>query len=412
MLLTSSKQTLGQKLADLRKKRGYSMKALADLVGVSAAYICKIEANQRKPARDVMQRLVQILLPENSQQERDELLLLAGFAPLHYRPFLGKADLITLYRDALEAEPENFKYFISLVMVLIRSGHFEDAELWIQKGIQTFDDQVQLQALLAALALAKEEFDTAIEYQRSALAYFQMDKRSQHLTLPDLLLSLGVIYFLKGEALLDQIIHQKIPVDQTPVLLSQQAEEALTEAKNCFQSALKITPDDVYILDEYARVCYSLATLDKGTIPSKLWKECALCFEKVICSPNKHSLGAHHLLQSTAFWAMALAKSEDFDTAWLQLSVIEACIPGFWLVHYLKACYFCLRFQDTRLNKKQKDLQLDLALKSLETALKIEDPQNPTWREALVDPDLEILRKLRDKEFKKLIKEYKVKDKC
>lgn len=384
------------------------MKALADLTGISAAYICKMEAGQRKPARDVMQRLVNVLLTEGSQQERDELLLLAGFAPLHYRSFMGKADLIKLYQEALEAEPDNFKYFISLVMVLIRSGRFEDAESRIQKGIQTFDDQVQLQALLAALELAKGEFETAIEYQRSALEYFQMDKRGepQTLTLPDLLLSLGVIFFLKGESLLDQLNRQQVPQGLTPESLAKLAGETLTEAKLCFQKALKASPQDVYILDEYARVCYSLATLDTQSTPSVFWKEAAHNFQKVICSPDKHSLGATHLLHSTAFWALTLAKSGDYESAWLQLSVIEACIPEFWLVHYLKASYFCLRFLDDKITQKEKKAQLDLALKSLDIVLKNEDPQNPSRSEALIDPDLEVLRQMRSEEFMSLIRKY------
>lgn len=392
----------------LRKKQGYSMKTLADLTGISAAYICKMEAGQRKPARDVMMRLVNSLLVESSPQERDELLLLAGFAPLHYRSFMGKADLIKLYQEALEAEPDNFKYFISLVMVLIRSGRFADAELRIQKGMQIFDDQVQLQALLAALELAKGQFDTAIEYQRSALDYFQMQTRteSQTLTLPDLLLSLGVMYFLKGEALLDQLNHQQIPAGETAANLGEKAWQTLSEAKQCFHKALKASPEDVYILDEYARVCYSLATLDKKGSPSPLWNESASTFQKVICSQDKHSLGATHLLHSTAFWALALAKSQNYEQAWLQLSVIEACIPDFWLVHYLKASYFCLRVQAVKLSAKEKKQHLDQALKCVETVLKNEDPQNPSRTEALVDPDLHVLRQERQEAFMNLIRKY------
>ncbi|MBT9548131.1 MAG: helix-turn-helix transcriptional regulator [Candidatus Sericytochromatia bacterium] len=406
--MTTSTQTLGERLTYLRKKQGYSMKTLADLTGISAAYICKMESGQRKPARDVMLRLVNSLLIESSQQERDELLLLAGFAPLHYRSFMGKADLIKLYQEALEAEPDNFKFFISLVMVLIRSGRFADAEVRIQKGIQTFDDQVQLQALLAALELAKGQFDTAIEYQRSALDYFKMAKRaeSQTLALPDLLLSLGVIYFLKGESQLDQLNHGQIPSNQTVSGLSESAWETLSEAKKCFHQALKASPEDVYILDEYARVCYSLATLDNECSPSPLWKESASNFKKVICSPDKHNLGATHLLHSTSFWALALAKSQDYESAWLQLSVVEACIPDFWLVHYLKASYFCLRFQEDKLSPKEKKLQLDLALKALEIVLKNEDPQNPSRTEALVDPDLNVLRQEKKLEFMNLMKKY------
>jgi transcriptional regulator with XRE-family HTH domain len=406
--LQQEPQTLAETLLRLRKKQGYSMKTLSAMVGISAAYICKLESGQRKPTRDLVLRFSETLLPTGSEREKDELLLLAGFAPQNYRSFLGRTELVELYEKELESNPLNFKAFIALVMVLVRSGSFKEAELRIQKGLPVYDDQIQLQALLAALELAKENFDTAIEYQLSALNYYNLHQGlTQTLVESDLLLSLGIMYFLKGEALLDLKIQQEAKQESEKAqTTSIEVNIALLNAKENFQKALKTAKDDIYILDEYARVCFSLATLDnQKQTPSEYWQECISSFEQVVTSEQKHCLGSLNLLQSTVFWAFAMAKNQQFTHAWLQLSVIEACVPDFWLLHYVKACYFCLYAQTPDLSTAKQEQQLTFALAALDKAIQIQDTSNSSKSEAKWEPDFAILRQLKSTAFEKLIRE-------
>ena len=54
------------------------------------------------------------LLPDGSQVARDELLVAAGHAPVNFRNFMGRQDVISIYEDMLAKNPGDFKAFIFL----------------------------------------------------------------------------------------------------------------------------------------------------------------------------------------------------------------------------------------------------------------------------------------------------------
>lgn len=402
----SNANTLGEALARLRKSKRLSMKALAKAAGVSAAYICRLEGGDRQPSRDLMERLTAVLCPPGSHAQKDELLIMAGFAPQNYRAYTGREDVIALYERSLQEDPSHFRTYIGLVMVLIRSGRLEEAEARIQEGMARFDDQVQLQALLAALELGRKNYSTAIEYQESAIAYFTSGEgvRSETLTLPDLLLSLGVMNFCQGEEWLDlKEYHEEAGHPHKSQQALERALHFLQQALKCYQQALDLVPEDVYILDEYARACFSMACIQAYEQAQSYWEACIEGFQRVIVSERKLELGAANLLQSTAFLGHALGKAGRFSEAWSHLNLVEACTPDYWLVHYLKACHFCLRISVEQPVESQRESWLQRALEALEQAVRIPDPQNRSREEALVDPDLKLLRTFQKKAFYALI---------
>ncbi|PIQ25308.1 hypothetical protein COW36_19745 [bacterium (Candidatus Blackallbacteria) CG17_big_fil_post_rev_8_21_14_2_50_48_46] len=401
-LQSKIKASLGHKISRLRKKHKLSMKALADLTGVSPAYICRLESGERNPSREFVDRLAETLFKDGSQTEKDEFLISAGFAPAQYRQTNGNEDIISLYEKALNENPQQFKLFIGLVMVLIRTDRIEDAEKKIQEGIALFDNQIQLQSLFAALALAKKEYDTAIEYQSSALQYFKSQhfENDENIQLSDLLLSYGVMNFCKGEYFLDLKYTHEEKHPKKSKKYFETAMIALNQAIEIYQEALALVPEDVYILDEYARACFSMAYIQEDeTLAHEFWQRCISGFQQVICSEDKHELGYANLLQSTSFLGYALTKSGRFPEAWFQLNLIESCAPHYWLIHYLKACHFCQKIQVENPGEPEREKYLIQALNSLQKAIESNDPSNKTLTEAPIDPDLKLLRTSKNPEF-------------
>jgi transcriptional regulator with XRE-family HTH domain len=264
---------LAKILADLRRQHKLTMQEFASRLNVSAAYICRLEAGERRPSRDFITHLALTFYPEGSGPEQDELLVAAGYTPLHFRRFIGRDDVIHVFERAIERDPENFKQFIELVLILIKSGRFEQAQQRIQQGMNFYDDQVRLQVLVAATELAKGNFELALQYQNEALKYFllEADPTKLHLKQQDLHHTLGVTHFMKGYRHVDRYLMQE---SVTP-LAQQERQLAITHlvsARDQFAQALALDAEDVYTLDEYARTFFNLAYLEGENDPN-LWKE-------------------------------------------------------------------------------------------------------------------------------------------
>lgn len=409
---TEAENRLGVLLSELRQKRKLSMQKLAQASGISAAYICRIESGERHPSRELLQTLADVLIPETNQADKDELLIAAGFAPTNFRNFMGRQDVLTIYQKALAQNPLDFRSYIALVLSLIRSGQHEQARTHINEGMQRFDDMVQLQALMAALELSKSNHEQAIRFQEEALRYYQLEEKKErlNLTYTDLLLGLGVMHFDRGHILSYARMRAQEDGDQAAALAhGEKALLSLHQACRVFQQSLEIDPDDVYVLDELARVHFTVAYNQVGdqlkhSQDNRLehWRSCIDAFERAVCSKNKQDLGYHALLQSTAFLALAYSKAGDFKQAWFTISVVEACLPNYWLIHYVKACHFGLKIlnqHDGQRTGASEGLFKE-SLNALEKSVLISDPHNQAREEAALDPDLEPLRIQANTEFR------------
>lgn len=403
--------SLGELLFQLRKKNAFSMQKLANLTEISPAYICRIESGERKPSRELLEVILSHLIPNANQAEKDEVLIAAGYAPVNLKNFMGREDVLAIYQKSLAADPDNFKAYIGFITSLIRSQQYDLARQHIQQGMQKFDDMVQLQTLLATLEMSKGNYQQAITFQQEALRYYQSSKKRADLKLNDLLLSLGVMYFEQG----NDFAYQRIEAlnqsqEKQAKAHTKSALDALQAALTTFEDALKIDPDDVYILDELARVHFTLAYILPIKASQAHWKASIDAFEKTLYSSQKQVLGYEALLQSTAFLALAYSKSGNFPSAWFTINTIEACLPNYWLIHYIKACYFGLKIQSDYKGQrtKQSEPLFQSCLKTLATAFAVQDPNNRSQEEAVLEPDLEAVKKLCPKEWKAL---FRIKEK-
>lgn len=396
---------LAKILADLRRQHKLTMQEFASRLNVSAAYICRLEAGERRPSRDFITHLALTFYPEGSGPEQDELLVAAGYTPLHFRRFIGRDDVIHVFERAIERDPENFKQFIELVLILIKSGRFEQAQQRIQQGMNFYDDQVRLQVLVAATELAKGNFELALQYQNEALKYFllEADPTKLHLKQQDLHHTLGVTHFMKGYRHVDRYLMQ----ESAAPLAQQERQLAITHlvsARDQFAQALALDAEDVYTLDEYARTFFNLAYLEGENDPN-LWKETISAFEAVLYSDNKEILGYQNLLQSNAFLAHAYTQSGDMERSAHHIHVIEACLPNFWLIHYIKACFYSKKMSLVESESQQSIFFHQKGLQALKKACAISDNGNRARSEAPLDPDLKVLRDYNPEAFAAVIKE-------
>jgi len=387
-------ETFSQALRRLRKARKLTMKKLADRTGVSESFISRLESGERQPSKEFILQLEPIFFPEGNAGALDDLLIAADYTPLHLESFTGRQDVISIFQEALNHNPQNFRAYISLIISLIRQGKIQIAEEKIAEGFNIFDDQIQLQTLSSALELAKGNFERAIAFQQEALNYFNM-RPSPLLNIEkkDLLLNLGVIHFMQGYEALDHfILEQKQEKRQA-------AEQSLLSARQYFEDALKLSENDIYLLDEYARVQFNLSYLQEVAGEKTDYRPSIEGFKHVVYSAEKQKLSYQDLLESALFLVHAHVKSKQFNEAEHNINLIECCLPNYWLVHYLKACFYSLKYES-----EKSEILLDQGIHSLQRAAEILDENNRTHAEASVDPDLKNLRILRADAFKRILK--------
>ncbi len=73
-------KTVGQRIRDLRKSKGYTLRQLAPMVGVGFSYLCKVENGRLdssdSPSESLIHRLAEVL-----DGDEDELLILSRRVP-------------------------------------------------------------------------------------------------------------------------------------------------------------------------------------------------------------------------------------------------------------------------------------------------------------------------------------------
>lgn len=396
----------GQKVAQLRQSKGKNKRQLAKALGVSESYVSLLESGKRNPSRKIIKVLVNYFYPQGNPPLRDEWLLLAGFSPESPLPAPVSQDPLKQLESELQDHQEDIRSQFALIRGLIKTGEHERAKKRIQACFQVFEGSVEVQSLVGSLELAKGHYAQAIQAQQTALDFYQQAPESARISLTDLLLSLGVSWFLKGYDELTAY-HQKQQPEQRDA-----AQQSFLQARSAFQQALAQEPEDIYVLDEYARVCFNLAHLatylpepatEPVTTPEQraaLWQETLASYQQVMKHRDNRLIGSQALLENAVFLGHAHAKSGDFAQAENVLSLVQALRPDYWLGHYARACLLSLRCGQMA-DHPQRESWLDEALEHLTRALRL-DTQGQAQVDAQSDPDLADLRQLRPQAFQQL----------
>jgi len=421
------KRTLfSQRLSFLRKEAGLTMAALGQKTDVTASYISLLEAGDRHPSKDLVLRLAEVFFGRDNLAAAEELLGLAGIQP---QPPEDQLSPQQIYERALCQNPDDFHSFSGLIRTLIRQQALKEAENRILDGMKRFRDAWRLQALMAQLQLSLENYAMAVAAQQKALEVYAQRLDSQSLPdeeLPqnksaaedwpetehaDLYTNLGVVYFLWGMQAF-QRRNQAAAEGQTEVEALAEAEcrAHFLTAQQAYQQALKLNPDDIFLKDEYARICFNMADLSPESEQAERWTEAIAELSEVLCAPDVAVLGLAHVREASVFLAHAHTKSGRFEAAHHLLSVLQACHPNEWLAHYARVCFYSLRAQHSqslkpaKANKTEIQADLDQGLTALEQALNLPTPNNQTLEQAPSDQDLTFLRQQRSKPFAALLK--------
>lgn len=370
------------------------MEKLAQAIAVSKSYISLLEAGERQPSREVVLKLAETLFPEGNSNARDELLILAGFAPMSNDAAAAYRDAISIYEQSLSQNPEDFSTYLRLVYALIKAGRTSQAQERIQQGMQLFSQGVQLQALLSTLELNRGNYSEALFNQETALRSYALHPQPERINvrLSDLHFNLGAIYFIRGYESLGKFLRGE----------TSEKERALSDfstAATQFEIALQLAPEDVFIRDEYARLSFNQAFLLESSEAVPYWERTIEQFRQVLISPHKQELSQQTLMESGAFLAHAYTKSNRFAEAELTLGLLESFNPSFWLVHYIQACFCSLRYA------VQPDKTLLIrGLEALQRSVQ-HDPGKQVLSEAIQDPDLQALRQARPRDFHRILKQ-------
>lgn len=385
--IKASKATLfSERMSNLRKRAGLTMTALSEQIGVTPSYVSLLESGERQPSRDVVDRLAEVFFEASEINACDEFRMLAGLSPTQTDKIIAPYDLRSSYEQGLQKTPDDFKLFTALVRLLLKTHQDDQAKHKIHEGLRRFDQSDQLQTLLALLELSHKHFQGAETVQKAALEQYQSKESDPAQLLADLHTNLGLIYYLWGES-----VPQPDP----------QALEYFQLARKQYQAALKIVPEDVYLLDEYARLCFQLARLSGEAQGSQLWELGMEAFRKVIAHENNQILGRQALREACISMAEASAHLGRFDEAELILMLTRSLSPEFWPTHYALACIYSLQYEG-----KRQNVYLDRALTGLRQAFEAQPKDQHLRNRAQSDPNLSLLRQKRRKAFDALIKDF------
>ncbi len=190
---------LGQRIMAYRKKMNLTMQQLADQLGISESYISFIESGHRSPSRKLIKKLIHFFYPQGNPHLLDEWLVLAGFSPESPQTLMQLQQAQSVLEAQIHVNPSDLRAQFGLIRNLIKNEQLDQARQQIQLCLQLFHGSVEVQSLIGSLELAKGNFDQAIRAQQLAVDLYKSSESNDHtLSQTDLLLSLGVSYFLKS----------------------------------------------------------------------------------------------------------------------------------------------------------------------------------------------------------------------
>lgn len=410
------KKTLfSERLHALRKASGLTMVTLAEKTGVTASYISLLESGERQPSKEMVQRLADIFFESDNLAAREELMSLAG---IQLSPVEQQMSVLQSYERALTQNPQDFHVLSSLVHLLIRQRDFEQAERYILAGMKRFQDAWQLQMLMAQLQLSLDNYAMAALAQHKAIEIYEDTKAivlRESTEIPvmeeqiDLYSNLGSIYFLWG--MRDFQLYSRAVVEEMHEKAKQLAancQKYFCTAQSIYQQAMQLCPEDVFLLNEYARICFNIADLSPVEQQTEKWNEAIQQLSNVLNAPKIGMLGISKVREASVFLAHAHSKSRRFEEAHHLLSVMQACHPNEWLPHYARVSFYSLRaayYAEKRPKgwKQEMESDLDAGISVLAQGIYLCSLEEFAEEYILGDKDLLFLRKHRGQIFYEIL---------
>ena len=407
-----------------------ALKNLDSEINCSESYISLIEAGVKSPSVSLLDVMATAL--KLTQQEKGELLLIYKRVPndLEFTVRANLKDsLKTTNIDTLRKkynDGKNKESFNKLVRALVLEGRSDEALELLKSAPEISSNFIDYQAKTAQIAAISGNYEFAIQAFKLALANCT-DEYIQ--TKSDLLMNIGISYFNKGLQ-----IQAK---DKIGFI------EFLIESKDYLEKSLKLLPENIYCLDEYAKCTYYIADtlkhLNKKGISKKvdsknhlnffnllkdkkieiknnevsfsnlkIWEIAKENFQtslktyrQVLSHTEKGDLPEKVLKENVYFYAYIHLKLDIFEEALLLINSINIQDQN-WLTYFLKAGYYIGIYE-----KDKNKVNLDLAINNLKTAIEYDSDTVKQLIKDEKDWELETLWKLKSKEINELLQEDK-----
>lgn len=368
----------GKELELIRKRAGFTQYKLAKELNISRSHINRIESGERRANKDLLTKIAEIMNLES--YSFNKLLVLSGFD--------------------MEIDKTNigFKICFHLALEFKRKNMIKEAEKILEFGMKNFDSMIELHALQANVNLIRRDYDGAIKQNEETIKLFDKlnkeAKKKLGITKAEVIHNLGYVYF---EQALEKIYYfeqlqieswsnsninnQKIKELKTEIIL------LLDKSIEYIQSAYKIEPENLHILDQLARLYYRKAELvDTENNKNKYFYQSIEYYEKLITFSDNEELTKKQ--EATIFLALALGKINKLEESIRLINSIIIFTNLYYLGYYAKSCIYAI-------NSKNNDSYLDLAYKSLEEAIKL----NPDLKNS-IEKEIDLYNLYSNSEYK------------
>lgn len=344
----------GTELAQIRKRANLSQYQLAKEMEISRSYIFRLESGERKPNKDLIIKISDVL--KTSNYDLTKLLVLADIDPV------------------IENNNDGFKLSFHLALELKNKGLVDQAKYLIEIAMKIFKNKIELNALLANLNLLNNDYEGAIKANEDTLRYLEEIPKSKRakigISQAEIIHNTGYVYFERG---LEKNDHRDKAIIQNWEANNKEIEEFIEELKNeiivDFDKALEkieiaynLELDNLHIVDQLARLYYHKANL----ITNEEEREClfnkSISLYDILISSNSDKIEDFKKQEASIFIAVALGKIFKLNEAARIINTVINYKPLYYFGYFAKSCIYSINGKN---NKEALEISFNSLLRSL-----------------------------------------------
>lgn len=325
----------GEELIKLRKEVSIPQEKLAQKLGFSRSYICKLENGERQPTKEIILKLSQICNLNN--YSKNKLLAIGGFD------------------TDFDSSQEHYQEALKLIVEFKEEGMIDNAKKIIEQSILIFDNTIEIYSLLANLYLLKNNYQEAIRIYEDALKFYPDPKTSLikvGISKAQLIHNLGYVYFEKAlklkknlEIFMIKQIVENADMENEISEIKKEVVLDLSIALKKFESALEMEPDNEHIVEQIARAYLNRASVENKKSKDDFLKKGILMYDRLISFPLVSERVARRI-EASIFIAMSYGKLLNLKESSRLINIIISCNPNNALAFYAKACIYSLNASD------------------------------------------------------------------
>lgn len=344
----------GTELAQIRKRANLSQYQLAKEMEISRSYIFRLESGERKPNKDLITKISNVL--KTSNYDLTKLFVLADIEPV------------------IENNNDGFKLAFHLALEFKNKGLVEQAKYLIDLAMKIFNNKIELNALLANLNLLNNDYEGAIKANEDTLRYLEEIPKSKRgkigISQAEIIHNTGYVYFERG---LEKNDHRDKAIIQNWEAKNKEIEEFIEELKNeiivDFDKALEkieiaynLEIDNLHIVDQLARLYYHKANLISDEEERETLFNKSISLYDVLISSGSDKIEDFKKQEASIFIAVALGKIFKLNEAARIINTVINYKPLYYFGYFAKSCIYAINGKN---NKEVLEISFNSLLRSL-----------------------------------------------